>query len=144
VIFYADTSVLLKTYVHENRSEEAIRLLEDQATLPPISPPLKLEFVNALHLKVFRNEITSKAKDRYLAAFKEDLSLGRYASPRIELDRIYSTAEQLAKSRSAKMVTRSMDILHVAIALEIGATLFISFDHRQQTLAKACGLKVLG
>lgn len=139
-----DTSVLLKTYVYENRSEEAIRLLEDQVNLPPISPPLKLEFVNALHLKAFRNEISSKERDRYLAAFKEDLSHGRFANPRIDLATVYHTAEQLAKSHSTKLGTRSMDILHVAIALEIGATVFISFDHRQQTLAKVCGLKVLG
>ena len=30
---------------------------------------------------------------------------------------------------------RTMDILHVACALEIGATQFLTFDQRQQSLA---------
>jgi hypothetical protein len=37
---------------------------------------------------------------------------------------------------------RSLDILHVAIALELGATLFLTFDHAQKRLAQAAGLKV--
>jgi hypothetical protein len=34
-----------------------------------------------------------------------------------------------------------MDILHVACALEIGASVFISFDQRQRALALDAGLK---
>ena len=143
-MIYVDTSVLLKTYVYEDRSEEAIQLLENQVTKPPISPPLKLEFTNALQLKVFRTEITPEDKNRYLAAFKEDLSQGYFVSPRFEMESVYSASEQLAQQHSSLLGTRSMDIVHVAIALEIGATIFISFDHRQQDLANACGLKVMG
>ena len=35
-----------------------------------------------------------------------------------------------------------IDLLHVAIALECGAQIFLSFDKRQRRLAKAAGLKV--
>ena len=34
------------------------------------------------------------------------------------------------------------DLLHVALALTLGATEFLTFDARQATLAKAAGLKV--
>ena len=37
---------------------------------------------------------------------------------------------------------RTIDLLHVAIALEAGAKTFLSFDQRQRKLAKAAGLKV--
>jgi predicted nucleic acid-binding protein len=36
---------------------------------------------------------------------------------------------------------RTLDILHVAYALEIGASHFITFDQRQQSLADQVGLK---
>jgi predicted nucleic acid-binding protein len=38
--------------------------------------------------------------------------------------------------------TRSFDILHVAAALELGATKFWSFDDRQKRLAEEVGLRV--
>ena len=37
---------------------------------------------------------------------------------------------------------RTIDLLHVAIALEAKATTFLSFDNRQRKLAKAAGLEV--
>jgi predicted nucleic acid-binding protein len=36
--------------------------------------------------------------------------------------------------------TRTLDTLHVASALELGASEFWTFDQRQQKLAKAVGL----
>ena len=36
---------------------------------------------------------------------------------------------------------RTIDLLHVAIALEAKATTFLSFDNRQRKLAKAAGLE---
>jgi hypothetical protein len=37
---------------------------------------------------------------------------------------------------------RSFDLLHVGLAVTLGATDFLTFDARQATLAKAAGLKV--
>ena len=45
---------------------------------------------------------------------------------------------------TVKLGCRTMDILHVACAVEISATGFFSFDKRQQSLAKAAGLKLIG
>jgi len=36
-----------------------------------------------------------------------------------------------------------MDLFHVAIAIEVGAEVLLSFDNDQITLAKAAGLTVL-
>ncbi len=38
---------------------------------------------------------------------------------------------------------RSLDTLHVALALELGATEFCSFDLRQSRMAAAAGLAVI-
>ena len=51
-------------------------------------------------------------------------------------------AERLSALHSEKLGTRSLDILHVASALVLGSTSFVTFDRRQASLARASGLKV--
>jgi hypothetical protein len=51
-------------------------------------------------------------------------------------------AESLAEHHTPALGTRSLDILHVAAALVLGATEFCTFDTRQAKLAKAAGLHV--
>jgi predicted nucleic acid-binding protein len=51
-------------------------------------------------------------------------------------------AERLSALHSEKLGTRSLDILHVAAALVLGAAEFHSFDGRQAALARAAGLRV--
>ncbi len=51
-------------------------------------------------------------------------------------------AERLSALYSEKLGTRSLDILHVASALVLGSTSFVTFDRRQAALARASGLKV--
>ena len=52
-------------------------------------------------------------------------------------------AAKLSREYSRRLGTRSLDVLHVASALELGFSMFISFDIRQQNLVKAVGLKLL-
>ena len=40
----------------------------------------------------------------------------------------------------AEMVIRGMDLFHVAVALEVAADGFLSFDDEQNALAEAAGL----
>jgi hypothetical protein len=51
-------------------------------------------------------------------------------------------AERLSALHSETLGTRSLDILHVAAALVLGSSEFLTFDARQAALAKAAGLKV--
>jgi predicted nucleic acid-binding protein len=55
---------------------------------------------------------------------------------------ISTEAERLSAGFTARIGTRSLDILHVANALVLGATSFLTFDKRQAELAKSAGLKV--
>jgi predicted nucleic acid-binding protein len=48
----------------------------------------------------------------------------------------------LSEKHATKDGQRTIDLLHVAIALECGAKTFLSFDKRQRRLATAAGLKV--
>jgi predicted nucleic acid-binding protein len=51
-------------------------------------------------------------------------------------------AEDLGATHAERLGVRSIDLLHVALALTLKATDFLTFDTRQATVAKAAGLKV--
>lgn len=51
-------------------------------------------------------------------------------------------AEQLAATHTETLGVRSFGLLHVGLAVSLGATEFLTFDARQASLAKAVGLKV--
>jgi predicted nucleic acid-binding protein len=52
----------------------------------------------------------------------------------------YELARSLSRRHTAKLGTRSLDVLHVASALILGPDSFFSFDERQRELARAEGL----
>jgi len=47
-----------------------------------------------------------------------------------------------SRQRTAKGGNRTLDILHVATAVHLGAKQFLTFDARQRELAKYAGLRV--
>jgi predicted nucleic acid-binding protein len=57
-------------------------------------------------------------------------------------DAIFERASQLSRQTTAKLGTRTADLLHVAAALELGAEYFYSFDQQQRKLARAVRLKL--
>jgi predicted nucleic acid-binding protein len=58
-------------------------------------------------------------------------------------ERIEAAPEIEAKGRPAKLGTRSLDVLHIASALELELRIFVTHDSRQEALARAVGLKTL-
>lgn len=138
---YFDTSVVLKTYVLEPRSEEAIELLNAVDGAIPLSQFLTFEIGNALQLKVFRREIELDAAKKYSGAFLSDLEIGYFYYPPCELENVFKIARDLSNRQSSVVGARSLDILHVASAIEIGCDHFLTFDKRQAQLASDAGLK---
>jgi hypothetical protein len=53
-----------------------------------------------------------------------------------------ATAVALSASHGIGTLCRSLDTLHVALAMELGATEFCTFDLRQSRMAAAAGLVV--
>jgi predicted nucleic acid-binding protein len=52
-------------------------------------------------------------------------------------------ANELSDNYSANLGCRTLDIIHVAAAILIGAREFVTFDARQAEMAKQAGLKVI-
>ena len=55
---------------------------------------------------------------------------------------MFERARQLSQETTAKLGTRTADLLHVAAALELGADFLYSFDQQQRKLAQAVRLKL--
>lgn len=140
---YIDTGILLKAYILEPDSAAATKLVESAGSEIIYSHLHELEMINALQLKRYRNEITSRQLAASLGLIESDRIEGRLFRPRYDLARTFSRAIELAIRHSAKYATRSLDLLHVAVALEIGCDAFISLDRRQRRAALGEKLTVL-
>jgi hypothetical protein len=101
----------------------------------------ELEVVNALELRIFRKEISHAQAQSSLDDFEKHLREGVF-DIRGFVDVFFDRARQLSRQTTAKLSTRTADLLHVAAALELGANYFYSFDQQQRKLAQAVRLKL--
>jgi predicted nucleic acid-binding protein len=101
----------------------------------------ELEVVNAFGLRVFRKEVSAAQARESISDFEKDLRDGSLQLRELS-DPIFERARQLSQQTTAKLGTRTADLLHVAAALELGADYLYSFDQQQRKLAHAVRLKL--
>jgi len=106
-----------------------------------ITPLCELELVNALQLRLFRKELTAEEVRAAHAAVQSDISAGVYSLQPLSIG-VFEAAKRLSVKYVAGIGSRSLDVLHVAAALTMGAEILFSFDGKQRKLAKAAGLRV--
>lgn len=139
---YFDTGVLVKYYTNEPDSARAIAQLAS-ATGPIYLPPfLQLELKNALRTKHGRGEITAQDLSAAEGEIIQDIQAGRFVVVRPRMAQVMALAEVLSAAHAATHLSRTLDTLHVAIALLVGSSTFHSFDARQKKLATTMGLTV--
>ena len=68
---YFDTAIILKLYVQEATSPDAVRLANEFPTPYLLTPWQEIEARTALRLKAFRKEITTAEMQASLEAFEE-------------------------------------------------------------------------
>ena len=141
-MIYLDTSALVKLYVLEAGSEFVQSCLSEQDDPLPIWELQEAELANALHLKVFRNEWTEAEAELQIEHFHSRKQRGLYVFP--EIDRVELIREFHRLSlETPRTGCRTMDILHVACALQIPSCRFLTFDGRQGKLARMAGLEMI-
>ena len=141
-MLYLDTSALLKLYIRETGSEAVQSHVASQYHPLPIWEIQKAELINALRLKVFWKEITLEQAETQIRLFENRLKRGLYTFPEIDRNSLMKCVFRLG-AETPRLGCRTMDIFHVACALEIGASEFLSFDQRQNALATSAGLKLV-
>ena len=142
-IGYADTGVMVKGYVLESDSETAVSILDSLGEHLLYSHLHSIEIPNAIRLKRFREEITKAQESAATCAFLSDIESNVLTPCEYDLGEVFLLAERLSAKHSAILGSRSLDLLHVAAAIEAGATHFASLDVRQRKVAALNGLKIL-
>jgi predicted nucleic acid-binding protein len=133
----------MKLYLHEPDSAAMSVWRTRTRGALPITPHGRVEVVNGLCLAVFRRLVTTAALADALASFDEDLAEGRYVEADVPWRATFRRAADLSRAHTAAVGCRSLDVLHVATALELGSRRFVTFDDRQRRLAQLAGLRVL-
>ncbi|MFM8877988.1 MAG: PIN domain-containing protein [Verrucomicrobiota bacterium] len=145
---FPDTSFLCGLYVPQSTSARAIAFISRQPTAVGVSSLLLYEFRQSVQFQVFRH-----AKDRTqgyplsvaqaaLAALQSDVKAGALHLVAVDWADVHRQAERLSLQYTRSGGYRTVDILHVATALHVGASEFLTFDANQKKLAEAEGLAV--
>jgi predicted nucleic acid-binding protein len=139
---YADTSLLVSLYLADANTPAALAAVTALARPLILTTWQQFEMENALQLRLFRRESSradlAEAEERLHA----DFAAGAVLSFPLPLPPMLAQARKLTASHSALFGTRAFDVFHVATALHLKASAFLSFDNRQLTLARAVGLSV--
>jgi predicted nucleic acid-binding protein len=139
---YVDSSALVAVYVTEPFSKAARRAVQRTAQVP-FTQLHALEVLNAFELLAGRKAITREQCRAIQEQLQNDLANQRLARLTLDLDQVFANASELSRVYSARMLTRSHDLLHVAASHLALCTTFVSADNRQLAIAKATGLKVV-
>ena len=86
--------------------------------------------------------LSETAAQSALAAFDLDVEQGLWVVSSSEWESVVTRAERLTLDHTPRHGARAMDILHLAYALQLGATELLSFDENQRSVAQAEGLAV--
>ncbi len=142
MITYVDSSVLVAVYVPEGFSKSARQVVRAVRQIP-FTQLHELEVRNAFELLVGRNLITREECQAIQAQLDGDLDSQRLVRVPLDLDEVFTSASDLSRTYTARYLTRSLDLLHVAAAQTIRCATFVSADDRQLAAAKATGCKVV-
>jgi predicted nucleic acid-binding protein len=140
---YADSSFLVKLYLREPETPAALAAITTAERPLAFIALHRLELTNAIRRCAASGKVTKRQGLRAFQSLRRDLRTGFYAKKRVHWDSIFIRALRLSRKHADTLHVRSLDLLHVASALEIRATEFLSFDDRQRRTALAEGLTVL-
>lgn len=140
---YFDTGLLLKLFVSEANSTLVIALAASLAEPIVVSDFQLAELVTALHCKVGRREITASDAAAVEARIRREIKLGVFEWKEPNWKRIFAHTITLARTLAPATLCRTLDAMHVALALELRVKAFATLDERQRKLASAVKLVVL-
>jgi predicted nucleic acid-binding protein len=135
---YADSSFFASHYLQDAHSTEVDRRLVTHPGLW-MTPFHKTETAHAIFLHVFHKKISHVDARRLWSFVEQDYDAGLWI-PSVLPEQAWTKAIDLIRRHGPTLGVRTLDSLHVACALELGADRFWTFDERQARLAEAVGL----
>ncbi|MBK1832079.1 PIN domain-containing protein [Verrucomicrobiaceae bacterium R5-34] len=140
-MIYADTSILASLVMRDKNSAMALDLFQS-ATKPFAYNWLhKLEVGNALRLSLSEKRLTESDVSVSESTVEELVSSRRLEVIEPDWGRVFERGRGLSLAHTKECKARSLDILHVACAMDLQIREFWSFDDRQRKLAEFAGLR---
>ena len=141
---YFDTSYLVALYVPNDHTTAALRHRSRYTGGPIHFTPLhRLELRTVVRQCARARFITETEARRILRSIEEDLEDGTLVHQPLDWTESLRHAETIASRRAFKMPCRSLDLWHVAAAVELSVKDFVTFDQDQLALAKAEGIHAI-
>ncbi len=149
---YADTSFLVRLVGAEPGTEAAVaefRRLDFPALF--FLPLHHLEVVNAIRQRVFHQQRSAPGSRRATLLGERDAALmrlqrwvrrGWLIEIAADFEEGLRRAQGLSEQHTEQLGCRGFDLLHVALALQLGAEAFLTSDRVQAAVARAAGLEV--
>lgn len=141
MVICCDTSFLFSLYGNDAHSPRALAWTAQCTSAVVLSTLTEYEFGNALRLAEFRGLLKPRTVTRFRALFEAALAQGRLRVETCNLADVVDEAKRLSAIHTVTGGHRGFDILHVAAALKMGATEFLTFDGNQKRLAASEGLR---
>ena len=150
MIHYPDTSFLCSSYRTQDHSEAADALRATLGEPLHFTSLLEFEFLQSIELQVWLHSCdrskgyARREADAMIADWESDVASGLNRLVAFDMDAVLRLSRVLSGQSTARGGHRTLDILHVATAVHLGARCFLSFDARQRALARKAGLEVKG
>lgn len=148
MIAYPDTSFLCSIYRKQIHTPAALAYRERMTEPLHYTRLLEFEFLQAIELQVWLHSADCKKgysrreADQMIEDWEADIACGLNQIVPCDSDAVLRLAGFYSKTRTAQGGHRSLDILHVATAVHLGAKEFLTFDERQCVLAGHARLKI--
>ncbi len=142
MVIACDTSFLFSLYGNDVHSPKAVAWAAQNTRALHLNSLTHFEFGNALRFSEFRRVIRPGFAAVCWAGFEAAIAQGRLIVVTSNLADVVDEARRLSSLRTLAGGHRGFDILHVASALKMKATHFLTFDENQKKLAESEGLAV--
>jgi len=142
---YCDTTFFIGLYVAIDTHSAAALTEWKRLDCPALlfTPLHRLEVRNAIRQFEFSGDLKPAKVKEVLRCLDEDLADGTLLHQGLDWTGTLRHAEHTGESHTRNTGVRAMDLFHVAAALDLRAELFLTFDDRQLTTARAAGLKAV-
>lgn len=136
-----DASFLFSLYAADVNTSLAVNAIARSAAVRIVTHLTELELQNALQLGVFRKEISAGSARAAYENWQTDLRDGLFQLRPLP-EGWTQRSHVIARQYTARIGTRTLDLIHVACALELGADALFSFDEKQRRLAREVKLEL--
>jgi predicted nucleic acid-binding protein len=142
VNFYADTSWWLAYKCRGDIHHDlAIALFDgSRETRVLWTPWHRVEVFNTFRQAEFARLVGRGEAQAIIRLLEQEIRIGYWTHVEFDWTDAVRTACELSAEHALRRRVRGMDLFHIAVAIEVGADAFLSFDDEQNALAEATGL----